>query len=106
MFRSLLVPLDGSTMAEQAVFPAAEIARRLGAALTLAVVHPSGPLEEAPFPGTAPDEQLRAAEGTHLEALRLRTLATFHVPAEICVLGGDIVPSLVACAGERNGTSW
>ncbi len=101
MFRSLLVPLDGSTMAEQAVSPAAEIAGRLGASVTLAVVHPSGPLEEAPFPGTGPDERLRAAESAYLEALRLRTLATFRIPAEVCVLGGDVVPSLLACAAER-----
>ena len=101
MYRSLLVPLDGSIMAEQALFPAAEIAARLGASLTLALVHPSGPLEDAPFPGTAPDHALRAGEAGYLEGLRLRALATFHVAAEIKVLEGDVVPALLAFAGER-----
>jgi nucleotide-binding universal stress UspA family protein len=39
MFRSIYVPLDGSPFAEQALPLAAEIARRSGALLQVALVH-------------------------------------------------------------------
>lgn len=38
MMRSMVVPLDGSAMAEFALLPAAELARREGATVWLAVV--------------------------------------------------------------------
>jgi nucleotide-binding universal stress UspA family protein len=66
MFRSILVPVDGSTMAEQAVMPAAEIAKRIGARLSLAVVHPWGPMEDAPASGTAYDREVRRQEVRYL----------------------------------------
>jgi nucleotide-binding universal stress UspA family protein len=54
MFRSILVPLDGSTLAEQAIPLAATIAEQHQASLGLAVVHPWGPprtlLGRAPEP--------------------------------------------------------
>ena len=35
MFKTILVPLDGSTLAEQALPPAGELARRTGATIIL-----------------------------------------------------------------------
>ena len=101
MFRSLLVPLDGSTMAEQALVPAGDIARRLGATLALAVVHPWGTPEDAPFAGTEADASLRASEERYLREVRERVAATFRVPAEVALLAGEPVAALAAFAAER-----
>jgi nucleotide-binding universal stress UspA family protein len=101
MFRSLLVPLDGSAMAEQAIVPAGDIARRLGASLALAVVHPWGATEDAPFAGTEADRELRANENRYLSEVRDRVAGTFTVPADVALLEGDAVPALAAFAGER-----
>src|SRR5215207_7663732 len=48
-FRSIMVPLDGSALAEQAVPMAADIARRAGSKLRLVLVHhlPPAPLGPA-----------------------------------------------------------
>jgi nucleotide-binding universal stress UspA family protein len=96
MFRSILVPLDGSTMAEQAVLPAGDIARRLGARLLLVVVHPWGPPEDAPLDGSAKDVELRKAETAYLERLLERVGATFDIAAGTAVIGGDDVASALA----------
>jgi len=101
MFRSLLVPLDGSAMAEQAIVPAGDIAHRLGAKLALAVVHPWGATEDAPFTGTEADRELRASEDRYLGEVRDRVAETFKVPAEVALLEGDAVPALAAFAGEH-----
>lgn len=96
MFHSILVPLDGSIMAEQAVLPAGEIARRQGARLLLVVVHPWGPPEKAPLPGSAKDAELRRAETAYLERLLERVGSTFDIEAGVAVIGGDEVASALA----------
>jgi nucleotide-binding universal stress UspA family protein len=101
MYRSILVPLDGSAMAEQAIVPAGDVARRLGASLSFAVVHPWGPVDGAPFSGTEADERLRRTEQEYLDELRSRVAATFNVPAEVALLEGDPAPALAAFAGDR-----
>jgi nucleotide-binding universal stress UspA family protein len=52
MYRSILVPLDGTAVAQHALLPAADIARRTRGRLVLAVVHPIGPAEDAPAIGS------------------------------------------------------
>jgi nucleotide-binding universal stress UspA family protein len=96
MFRSILVPLDGSTMAEQAVLPAGEIARRLGGRLLLAVVHPWGPPQEAPLAGSRKDAELRRAETVYLERLLERVGSSFDIEAGTAVIGGEDVASALA----------
>ena len=85
MLRSLLVPLDGSLLAEQATMPTGEIARRQEARLILATVHPWGPMEDAPKPGTAADRELGQTETAYLESFRNRLSVAFgiHVGAYI-----------------------
>ncbi|HEU5041840.1 MAG TPA: universal stress protein [Gemmatimonadales bacterium] len=100
MYRTILVPLDGSIMAEQAVLPAGDIARRVGASLLLAVAHPWGPPEDAPFAGTGADEALRHTEHEYLDRIRAR-VETFGVPAEVVLLEGDPVAALGALVAER-----
>jgi nucleotide-binding universal stress UspA family protein len=99
--RSILVPLDGSPMAEHALIPAADIARRTGAELVLVVVHPIGPAEDAPRAGTRADEELREQEGTYLAGLRSR-VAGFGASTTAVVLGGgEAVSSMVDLARSR-----
>lgn len=100
MFRSILVPVDGSLMAEQAVLPAAETARRLGAVLALATVHPSGPMEDAPVGGSARDRALHAGEVEYLDRLRGRLAAAFGIDVSWRVLEGDPAPALIEFARE------
>jgi nucleotide-binding universal stress UspA family protein len=97
MFRSILVPLDGSAMAEQAAIPAGEIARRLDAGLSLVVVHPSGPPEDAPFPGSSADRQLRMSEDGYLHLLAER-IKTFGVRTRLAVLSGNTGDALAEFA--------
>ena len=100
MYRSILVPLDGSLMAEQAILPAADIARRAGASLTLVVAHPWGPAEDAPFSGTGADDTLRAEEQEYLRQIRAR-VAAFGADAEVALLEGDPAPALAGLVAER-----
>jgi nucleotide-binding universal stress UspA family protein len=100
MFRSILVPVDGSIMAEQAVMPAAEIAKRVGAKLSLAVVHPWGPMEDAPVTGSAYDYEVRRQEARYLERLRARLADAFGIEAGYRVLDGDQAPALATFAEE------
>jgi nucleotide-binding universal stress UspA family protein len=96
VFHSILVPLDGSSMAEQAVLPAGEIARRLGARLLLVVVHPWGPPEDAPLAGSEKDAELRTVEAVYLERLLRRVGSTFDIEAGTAVIGGDDIASALA----------
>jgi nucleotide-binding universal stress UspA family protein len=100
MFRSILVPVDGSIMAEQAAMPAAEIVKRLGARLSLAVVHPWGPMEDAPVSGTAYDREVRREEVRYLERLRDRLAGACGIEVAGRVLEGDQAPALAAFAEE------
>jgi nucleotide-binding universal stress UspA family protein len=96
-FRSILVPLDRSALAEQALAVAARIARPEGGSLALALVH-----EPPPIPPDSPDPDLVAsadaavarAEKTYLgriEAL-LRTGGTRV--SSVTTLTGEIGPRL------------
>ena len=76
MFRSILVPLDGSAFAEQALPLAADVARRAGAALNLVRVHFLYALQEPacawlPFDPAA-DAALKEQEQAYLLAVGRR----------------------------------
>jgi nucleotide-binding universal stress UspA family protein len=100
--RSILVPLDGSPLSHQAIVPAGDIARRVGGALALAVVHPWGAPEDAPFAGTEADLRLRAEETRYLELVERRVRDTFRVPTSAVLLQGDPAASLAAYAREQD----
>lgn len=77
----LLVPLDGSSIAEQALAVAAAIARRSGTSLDLAMVSPQMPAFLATGEETAPDPSLdREIRDQSLEYLKLTAdaLGTTH----------------------------
>lgn len=98
MFRHLLVPLDGSRLAESALPAAAELARRLGARVTLfhalelaapATVHGERHLTQRP----EADTYLRAASVW---------VSTSSVEADALVrhAGGDVAAAIAAAAQE------
>jgi nucleotide-binding universal stress UspA family protein len=98
--RSIVVPVDGSALAEYALMPAAGMARRHGARLWLAVVHPWGAEEAAPLPGSAGDRLLRRRELEYLRELQDRLFDTFGIEAARRVLEGDRAPALAAFAAR------
>lgn len=103
MFHSILVPLDGSTLAEQALPLAATVAEQSKASLSLAVVHPWGPAEDAPRPGTRADRELREDEGTYLNRLMQAVASAYRIPVCEAVLDGAATGrALVEYARHRN----
>jgi nucleotide-binding universal stress UspA family protein len=81
--------------------PGGAIARRIGAALTLAVVHPLGGTEDAPFSGTQADLDLRVSEADYLARLRDRVTATLELDAKVTVLSGEVAASLAEFIREH-----
>lgn len=75
MYKSLLVPVDGTDLAERAMVQSVDLARQLGAAIVGFVVEPDMPL---PNVGTQPSayarqrEQHEVATDTHAHALLTR----------------------------------
>lgn len=103
MFHSILVPLDGTTFAEQAVPLAAAIAERTKAVLSLVIVHPCGPEEDAPRPGTAADHDFRESEGIYLNRFMQFVASTYRVPVCEAVLDGAATGrTLVEYARQRD----
>jgi nucleotide-binding universal stress UspA family protein len=88
MLHSVLVPLDGSTLAEEALPIAAALAEQNQASLSLAVVHPWGPAEDAPRPASRADRELREAEGRYLNHLIQRLASAYRIPVCEAVLEG------------------
>src|ERR1700733_683830 len=101
MYLSLLVPLDRSSFAEQALPLALSIARRANARLDLVEVHALY-AQEAPHAGWVPFEPERDAECQQQEQLYLDATAKWatavsSVPATAGVLSGStVLPETVA----------
>jgi nucleotide-binding universal stress UspA family protein len=94
MYRSILVPLDGSLPSEQSLPYAAALARRSGAALRLAYVHTPLILAEGTLYLGAPDVQLWEQEKEYLLSVvdRLKKAGVETVSAH--VLEGPIAETL------------
>jgi nucleotide-binding universal stress UspA family protein len=94
MYRSILVPLDGSLSSEQALPYAAELARRSGADLRLVFVHTPLLLGEGTLYLGTPDVQLWEEEKSYLATVvgRLKKAGVDKVSAH--VLEGAIVQTL------------
>jgi nucleotide-binding universal stress UspA family protein len=94
MYRSILVPLDGSTFAEHALPLALSIARRAGATLRLVQVHLSVFPPFGDGGGTVPldfrlDDEVRAQEAAYLASTIARLTAVAPtVPASTALLDG------------------
>ncbi len=106
MFRSLMVPIDGSLFAEQALPWALALARRAGAQLQLVHVH--APLSEwypEAFDASARTLSLHllAQQQVYLEQLLRRLRSVSEVPVAATVLKGeDVAVTLRATAASTN----
>jgi len=97
MYRSLLVPLDGSASSERALPIAANIARRSGATLRLAYVHiPSGGIYIEGMQAADAGARLAQLEGAHayLEGVRTRMASAFDIPIACDVLDGPVAGAI------------
>ncbi len=120
MFHHILVPLDGSPLAEQAVPVAARIARLTGGSLLLVQVVISPPDYGFPVPSMSQegiDEQMDSASA-YLQALsasyqlagiKIRTEVLFGLPAQNLLAFTDTagINLIVLCSHGRTGfTRW
>lgn len=98
MFRTIVVPLDGSRFAETAVPVATELARKAGARLHLIMVHEPimalVPAADVPAPAAPDDLELRQQEQTYLNetAERLGTVGAGGVT--VALVDGMAGPAL------------
>jgi nucleotide-binding universal stress UspA family protein len=97
MYRSILVPLDGSTFAEHALPFALAIARRSGARLLLATV--STPIAEAYveglyFSSLELDQEVTARHRAYLESTAHRLRQKTDLPITIAVHHGEVAVTL------------
>jgi nucleotide-binding universal stress UspA family protein len=96
MYRSIMVPLNGSTFGEHALPLALSIARRSGAELHLVHVHT--PLQaayaEIQLYDATLDTHLRERERLYLEGLAKRIMESSNVRVAIFNKMGDIAPTL------------
>jgi nucleotide-binding universal stress UspA family protein len=103
MYRSLLVPLDGSPFAEQALPLALSLARREGAALQLVMV--VNPLAAA-YLGVPYDPGLEAVAGgrklAYLDDTAQRVREVSAVPVSTAVLEGAVPAALCAYTANRD----
>lgn len=98
MFRKLLVPLDRSSLAEQALSPAAAIARASHAEMDLVLVH-----QPVPFVGFAdvPWNSAQAMdEEKYLESIAGELMRGGSISATHAVLRGDVVEMISARAHD------
>ena len=99
MLKSILVPLDGSTFAEQALPLALGLASRHGATLELALVQPPPmPLvlaEGAPVGDSALDEELRQLTRDYLESVATRIEERADMCPRTSFLEGPVLETLV-----------
>lgn len=102
-FRTILVPLDGSPLAEQALAPARRIAERAGSKLRLALVHqiPTAPLD----PGaarlfTSLELATRKSERSYLRSLQAKLRQEGVRLASAVTLSGSVGPALAQYVKE------
>jgi nucleotide-binding universal stress UspA family protein len=96
--RSILVPLDGSPFAEQALPLACDLVRRAGATLRLAMVHQVMPMyaasPEAPQLDPALEEEWRRREQTYLDDVVARLKKEANLDACAALLTGYVPGAL------------
>jgi nucleotide-binding universal stress UspA family protein len=95
MFRTILVPLDGSPFAEQALPWALSLARRAEARLDLVRVHVHGVLKD-PIPRGVPFDSALDAEGKQQEQLYLDGTSKWLAAVTSVSVTSTVVPGLPA----------
>jgi nucleotide-binding universal stress UspA family protein len=104
-FNNILVPLDGSELAEEAISVAGALARRSGGDLRLVAVEQ--PLPALAVPGEAPETavdvelEARAQATRYLDSIADAIRRVEGGRVESVVLDGDIAPALQSYAAEH-----
>jgi len=96
MYSTVVVPLDGSTFAEEALELALFLSARSRADLLLVRVHESGP--DPGYRAPAWDEFFRSEEGAYLETVASRAQAAFSGSVDWALLDGHVAPAICARA--------
>ena len=106
MYKKILVPLDGSVLAEKVLPHVTALAKGSGAEVTLASVVElslgvAGAKLEA-FPQAAAEQKaaLRGEAMGYLEKVR-RALKDLGVAAGVTLLEGDVASAIIACAEQK-----
>ena len=92
MYRTIIVPLDGSTFAEQAVATAAEIAKQSAADLVLARVHESYLYESTDYSHF--EDLARQDQETYLAETAEHVERRYGIQAERMLLSGAVAPAI------------
>ncbi|MBX7212857.1 MAG: universal stress protein [Thermoflexales bacterium] len=105
MFTKILVPLDGSVMAEAALRPAAEFARCMGAELILATVHEDLPLRYYPTDAGVIQAALddARADATHYVHAQAELLREREYNAHAVAIEGTNVAAAILDYSEKHG---
>lgn len=103
MYRSIVVPLDGSAFGEQALPFATTIARAAGAAVCLVHVHRERALyvvDAVPIVDEVEDARERGDETAYLEGLAQRLSAQADLPISVALLDQPVAHALAAHAAD------
>lgn len=108
MFTSIIVPLDGSTLSEQALPLACRIAQSTQATIHLVQVHlPVLDVEIAelrlstvPLIDTTLDRDVRNRERSYLDATRERLIARYNIAVTATICDGPVAAAICDCAAS------
>jgi nucleotide-binding universal stress UspA family protein len=107
MYRSILVPLDGSPFSEHALPLALSIARRAGATLQLAHVHTTiislYGVDGLPVLDATLDIQMRESERAYLDGMARRLSASWDIPITSALLDGPTVDEAIHSHAQASG---
>ncbi len=105
MFKSILVPLDGSEFSAQALPLAAHIARLSHATLDLVMVHQPLPVWYTPEAGigdlSAFDDQARTREIHYMEAMAAQSSTEHACPVTATVVNGEVSSAIGEFVAQR-----
>jgi nucleotide-binding universal stress UspA family protein len=99
MFRKLVIPLDGSLRAEQALAPAMAIARASGAEIDVVLVHQPTPF--AGFAGAPEMPEQAASEEKYVASIAGELESGGSVSATHALLHGDVIEAICARAHDE-----
>lgn len=99
MYRTIIVPVDGSTRSHAALPVAARLARECGARLVLARVHIDGRPDLADDPSW--DAMFREGEQRYLDSMARAYESTIGQEVEAVLLDSPVVESLCEFAAQR-----
>jgi len=100
MYKTIIVPLDGSILAEQAVATAVTIAQCAGANLVLARVHEAYPYEG--LDSSTYEDMVRRDEDEYLASIAARVDETYGLTAARTLLTGAVAPAICDFAASMD----